>query len=122
MQNVATKLRGARAQAPSVPEVILDFTDYVADVIATDWNYDLIPESLAVLLCEVRDYLQNKEGLLKSVPSVKLPDNLEAQKEEITTNLGFFPRIIDKIASQEFAEKFRELFYVVCPAKPPEEG
>jgi len=118
MADVARKLRSVWGEKAYIPQIIIEFAKYVADVVEKDWNYDFIPESMVVCLCEIKDYLQGKEGSEKQV-SVKLPEELEKQKGAILDRLCFFTVVIDEIASHEFAKKFREFFCVVGAGKTP---
>lgn len=104
LKDVPTKLREARNVATNVPYELHDFCDYLADVA----NNQLVPMEMMMLLTCALDDLKNERCGFAS--KVTFPENLKTEKYQIMINLSYFPLIVDKIASKEFAEEFRNLF------------
>lgn len=114
LTDVPSKLREARNVVRNVPYELHDFCDYLASV--TD--NQLVPaEMLLLLTCALDDL---KKELCGFPSKVTFPDELKEEKLNIIFYLSYFPLIIDKIASQEFAKDFRTLFSEVFgQAQPP---
>lgn len=114
LTDVSKKLREARNVATNVPYELHDFCDYLADVA----NEQLVPEGMIMLLtCALWDLQKESCGF---TAKVEFPEILKDEKYQIIIYLSYFPLIVDKIASKEFAEKFRNLF-TECfgKAQPP---
>lgn len=114
LTDVPAKLRQARNVAKNVPYELHDFCDYLANVA----NDQLVPMGMMILLVSALDDLQKEYcGFAKKVP---FSDELKEEKFRIIIYLSFFPLIIDKIASKEFAKEFRAIFIKVFgKAQPP---
>ncbi len=115
LTDVADKLREARNVAKNVPYELHDFTDYMASV--SD-NHEIVPMGMIILLtCALDDLQKERCGFANKV---LFPEELKSEKYQIIMGLSYFPLIIDKIASQEFATEFRKLFTeTFCEAQPP---
>ena len=114
LTDVPNKLREARNVATNVPYELHDFADYLADVA----NDRLVPAGMMMLLvCALDDLQKERCGFANKVT---FPENLKEKKYQIMIYLSYFPLIIDKIASKEFAEEFRTLFtQALGKAQPP---
>lgn len=114
LMDVPNKLREARKVATNVPYELHDFADYLADVA----NNQLVPSGMMLLiLCAMDDLNKERCGFAKNVP---FPEKLKEEKLRIAIYMSYFPLIIDKIASKEFAEEFRtEFTQVFGEAQPP---
>jgi len=114
LTDVPNKLREARNVAKNVPYELHDFADYLADIA----NEQLIPIGMMVLLaCGMDDLKKERCRFANKVP---FPENLKEEKFQIMMYLSYFPLIVDKIASKEFAEEFRTLFtQTFGKAQPP---
>lgn len=115
LSDVATKLREARNLAPNVPYELHDFADYLASVAG---EHDIVPIGMMMLLmCALDDLKKEHCGFANKVP---FPENLKEEKLQIIIYLSYFPLIVDKIASKEFAEEFRAIFTEAFgKAQPP---
>lgn len=116
LTDVPSKLREARKVAKNVPYELHDFCDYLADVT----NEELVPNGMMMLLvCALDDLKTERCGFANHIP---FPETLKDEKFQIVIYLSYFPLIIDKIASKEFAEEFRKMFTdVFGEAQPPED-
>lgn len=104
LKDVPTKLRAVRNVAKNVPYELHDLCDYLADVS----NDQLVPMGMMMLLtCALDDLKKERCGFALKVT---FPEVLKMEKYQIIFYLRYFPLIIDKIASKEFAEEFRNLF------------
>lgn len=114
LMDVPTKLREARNVATNVPYELHDFCDYLADVA----NNQLVPMGMMMLLtCALDDLQKERCGFASKVTFL---ENLKTEKYQIMIYLSYFPLIVDKIASKEFAEEFRNLFTgIFGEAQPP---
>ncbi|MBO5004412.1 MAG: hypothetical protein J6D03_04005 [Clostridia bacterium] len=114
LTDVPNKLREARNIATNVPYELHDFADYLADVT----NDQIVPMGMMMLLvCAMDDLQKERCGFAKKVP---FPEDLKKEKFQIAIYLSYFPLIVDKIASKEFAEEFRTLFtQTFGKAQPP---
>lgn len=114
LTDVPGKLREARNVATNVPYELHDFCDYLAD----GANDQIVPKGMIVLLIGGLDDIQ-KESCGFGF-KVTFPEKLKKEKYQIISYLSYFPLIIDKIASKEFAEKFRNMFTEMFgEAQPP---
>lgn len=117
LTDVPNKLRDARNVAKNVPYELHDFADYMANFA----NDQLNPTGMMVLLgCAMSDLHKESCGFAKKV---SFPENLKQEKIQIMVYLSYFPLIIDKIASKEFAEEFRAVFTEIFgnPQQPIDE-
>jgi hypothetical protein len=114
LKEVPTKLRNARSVTKNVPYELHDFCDYLADVAKENLN----PMEMMILLFTALDDLKKERcGFTKKI---EFPEQLKIEKIQIISYLSFFPLIIDKITSKEFAEEFRGLFtQYLGEAQPP---
>lgn len=114
LTEVSEKLRSARELVKEIPYEIHDLTDYMAQVS----NDQLVPEGMMMLLVCTLDDLKNERcGFAEKV---EFPQVLIEEKLQIIMYLKYFPLVIDKIASDEFAKAFREQFTAVFgEAMPP---
>ena len=114
LTDVPAKLCEARNVAKNVPYELHDFCDYLANVA----NDQLVPAGMMILLvCALNDLKEERCGFANQV---HFPDKLKEEKFQILIYLSFFPLIIDKIASKEFAKEFRTIFTEVFgKAQPP---
>lgn len=104
LTDVSEKLRSARELVKEVPYEIYDLTDYMAQVT----NDRIVPEGMMMLLaCVLDDLKRERCGLAENV---EFPKALIEEKIQILMYLKYFPLVIDKIASDEFAKAFREQF------------
>lgn len=108
------KLREARNVATNVPYELHDFADYLADVA----NDRVVPMGMMILLvCAMDDLKKERCGFANKVP---FPEKLKEERFQIMMYMSYFPLIVDKIASKEFAEEFRTLFtQMFGEAQPP---
>lgn len=115
LTDVPSKLREARNLAPNVPYELHNFTDYLASVAG---DHEIVPmEMMMLLTCALDDLQKERCGFANKV---QFPEELKEKKFKIIVYLSYFPLIIDKIASKEFAEEFRTLFTEVFgEAQPP---
>lgn len=114
LTDVPSKLREARNVATNVPYELHDFADYLADVA----NDRIVPMGMMILLvCAMEDLKKERCGSANKVP---FPENLKEERFQIMMYMSYFPLIVDKIASKEFAEEFRTLFtQMFGEAQPP---
>ena len=117
LKDVPSKLREARDIVKNVPYELHDFCDYLADVT----NEELVPAGMMMLLvCALDDLKRERCGFANHIP---FPETLKEEKFQIVIYLSFFPLIVDKIASKDFAEEFRKIFTEVFgEAQPPEDN
>jgi len=114
LMDVANKLREARTVATNVPYELHDFADYLASVAGND---QIVPMGMLNLLIFALDDLEKGRcGFANKVP---VPEELKKEKFQIIIYLKYFPLIVDKIASKEFAEEFRKMFTEVFGAAEP---
>lgn len=115
LTDVPSKLREARNLAKNVPYELLDFADYLASVAG---DHEIVPMGMMMLLTYALDDLLGEScGFDIKVP---FPEKLKNEKFQIVIYLSYFPLIVDKIASKEFAEEFRKMFTEVFgKAQPP---
>lgn len=104
LMDVANKLCEARTVATNVPYELHDFDDYLASVAE---DHEIVPMGMMNLLIFALDDLQKEHcGFANKVP---FPEELKKEKFQIIIYLKYFPLIVDKIASKEFAEEFRKM-------------
>lgn len=117
LTDVASKLREARNVATNVPYELHDFADYLASVAG---EQEIVPMGMMMLLtCALDDLQKERCGFANKVP---FPEELKQEKFQIIVYLSYFPLIVDKIASKEFAEEFRKMFTEFFgEAQPPVE-
>lgn len=114
LMDVPAKFRDARNVATNVPYELHDFCDYLANVA----NDNLNPIGMMMLLFAALDDLKKERCGFAN--KVEIPEQLKNEKFKIMIYLSYFPLIIDKIASKEFAEEFRKLFTKLFgEAQPP---
>lgn len=115
LMDVPSKLREARKLAPNVPYELHDFADYLASVAG---DHEIVPIGMMMLLARaLDDLLEERCGFANKV---QFPEELKKEKFQIIIYLSYFPLIVDKIASKEFAEEFRTMFTEVFgEAQPP---
>lgn len=114
LMDVANKLREARTVATNVPYELHDLADYLASVAGND---QIVPMGMLNLLIFALDDLEKGRcGFANKVP---VPEELKKEKFQIIIYLKYFPLIVDKIASKEFAEEFRKMFTEVFGAAEP---
>lgn len=114
LTDVPEKLREARHVAKNVPYELHDFCDYLAKFA----NDQLVPFGMMILLISALDDLEKEH--CGFADEVKIPEELKEEKFQIIIYLSYFPLIIDKIASKEFAKEFRTIFTEVFgTAQPP---
>ena len=104
LENVPEKLRSARQIASNIPDVFLDFAEYMADLAATRLQRPYIAETLWGLAYDAKDCIEAKTS-----GKIPVPEKLKRKMPEILRNVECFYLLIDKISSKEFSEKFREL-------------
>lgn len=109
LKNAAEKLRNVRKLKVEVSDVMLDFVEYMAEIArkVSPYNFDepFIPERMWSLAMDATDNI--KSGI--AFPAVpKTLTNAETIKEIKDHKEELF-KVIDKIASKEFAEKCRSL-------------
>lgn len=115
LTDVPSKLREARKLAPNVPYELHDFADYLASVAG---DHEIVPMGMIMLLTLALDDLQKERCGFAN--KVQFPENLKEEKFQIIIYLSYFPLIVDKIASKEFAEEFRTMFTEAFgEAQPP---
>lgn len=115
LADVPSKLREARNIAHNVPYELHDFADYLASVAG---DHEIVPMGMMTLIvCALDDLKKERCGFANKVP---FPEELRNEKYQIMVYLSYFPLIIDKIASKEFAEEFRVIFArTFGEAQPP---
>ena len=115
LEDVSNKLRKARKLAPNVPYELHDFADYLARVYG---DYEIDPNGMITLLVDtLGDLLEERFRHTNKIP---FPEALKEEHFRIFAYLSFFPLIVDKIASKEFAEEFRRMFTEMFgEAQPP---
>lgn len=115
LTDVSNKLREARKLATNVPYELHDFADYLASVAG---DHEIVPMGMMMLLtCALDDLQKERCGFANKV---QFPEELKEEKFQIIIYLSYFPLIVDKIASKEFAEEFRTMFTEVFgKAQPP---
>lgn len=115
LTDVSSKLREARKLATNVPYELHDFADYLASVVG---DHEIVPMGMIILLtCALDDLQKERCGFANKV---QFPEELKNEKFQIIIYLSYFPLIVDKIASKEFAEEFRTMFTEVFgKAQPP---
>lgn len=114
LTDVPVKLRNVRKVARNVPYELHDFTDYLASVADECLN----PAGMInLLICGLADIDSGKCGYKNRPP---IPKKLLDERYQILAYISFFPLIVDKIASKDFAQEFRKLFEDImdCKAKP----
>lgn len=105
LMDAANKLREARTVATNVPSELHDFADYLASGVG---DHEVAPMEMMNLLIRASDDLRKENcGFANKVP---FPEELKKEKFQIIMSLEYFPLIVDKIASKEFAEEFRKIF------------
>lgn len=111
LENVPEKLCSAREIAPNIPNVILDFADFMADIAIKEprYHFTFIAETLWILTCEAKNRIEGKQG----GDGIAVPKKLEGKMPEVCSNIEYFYILIDKISSKEFSEKFRRLALIV---------
>lgn len=113
LTDVPSKLREARNLAKNVPYELHDFADYLASIAG---DHEIVPIGMMTLLACALDDLEH----CRSANKVPFPEKLKKEKLQINIYLSYFPLIVDKIASKEFAEEFRTMFtQVFGEAQPP---
>lgn len=98
LENVPEKLRSVRQIAPDIPNVILDFAEYMADMAHP---LPHIVETLWCLFYDAKDLIVAEDQTV--------PKTLKGKMPEIFDNIESFYILVDKISSKEFSEKFRAL-------------
>ena len=115
LTDVPCKLCEARKLAPNVPYELHDFADYLASVAS---DHEIVPMGMMMLLVGAIDDLQKERCGFAN--KVQFPEKLKKEKFQIIVYLSYFPLIVDKIASKEFAEEFRTMFTEIFgEAQPP---
>ena len=104
LMNAPAKLREARNVATNVPYELHDFCDYLANIANANLNS---MGMMILLVCALDDLQKERCGFAKKA---EIPEQLKNKRLQIIIYLSYFPLIIDKIASKEFAEEFRKLF------------
>lgn len=104
LTDVPTKLINARNLVKNVPSELLDFCNYLASIT----NKDLVPIGLIRSLNNAIDDLMHENCDYSKMET--FPDVLKKRKNDIISDLRYFPLIVDKIASYEFSQEFRKLF------------
>lgn len=111
LTDVSSKLRKAREVAKNIPNELYDFTDYLASIA----DFQVNPAGMMnLLICGLTDIDSAK---CSSIKEVVFPEKLLRERYQIFAYIRFFPLIVDKIASKEFAKEFRELFDDMMPVK-----
>ena len=115
LTDASTKLHNARNLTTNVPYELHDFADYLANVVD---DYEVSPMGMITLIaCALDDLRKEYCGFANKVP---FPEKLKNERFQVIDYLTYFPIIIDKIASKEFAEEFRRIFIMVFgKAQPP---
>lgn len=114
LTDVSEKLRSARELVKEIPYEIHDLTDYMAQVT----NDQLVPAGMMMLLAGAITDMNNE--CCGFTNKVEFPKALIDEKFQIIMYLKYFPLVIDKIASDEFAKEFRALFTLAFgEAMPP---
>lgn len=117
LSGVQSKLRGIRKSVPGLPPNLYHLANYMAKIS----NDELIPEGVITSInLAMYDAKKKKGRLLKE--TTEIPKELVENYYEIfSTDLAYFPLIIDEIASEDFAKRFRklfkEMFFEPVPAK-----
>lgn len=111
LTDVPNKLLEARKLAKDVPYELYDFVDYLASIAKAQLN----PAGMInLLICGLTDLDSAKKS---SIKEVTFPERLLKESYQIFAYICFFPLIIDKIASKEFAKEFRTIFDDMMPCK-----
>lgn len=117
LTDAPNKLRSARKVVRNVPYELHDFADYLANIAEPTLNP---ADLMKLLICGLAD-INSSSYRFQKKDSFK--QELWIENRRITEYISFFPLIIDRISSKEFAKCFRELFeYMMsCEAEPPVE-
>ena len=105
--DVPNQLRSARNVTNDVPYELHDFCDYLASIAQ---KQNMHPGHMLTLVAYgVKQLLQTSVDRA----DMRYPEELEEEKEQIIKYISYFPIVIDRIASKEFAEGFRAIFMKV---------
>lgn len=109
LENAPEKLRNVRKLNVEVSDVMLDFVEYMAEIAERvspyKFNQPFIPERMWSLAMDAMDNIKAASAYLevpKTLKNTKTIKEIKDHKEELF-------KVIDKIASKEFAEKCRYL-------------
>lgn len=105
--NVKEQLRKTREVCPDLSEGVYSFMDYMSYMT----NDTLVPEGLemAIKLCLCDIFKQqNNSQSEESQECFKYLINRPA--EEVLEYVSYIPKIVDKLASKEFAEEFKKQY------------
>lgn len=107
LENAPEKLRNVRQLELDVSDGILDFVEYMAEIAKHVSPYmfvePFIPETMLNLAMEAMNNIESESAF----PSV--PKYLKDEFAEIIWHRTDLFKVVDKMASVEFAEKFRDL-------------
>lgn len=107
LENAPEKLRNVRQLGLDVSDGILDFVEYMAEIAENvsphRFDYPFIPETMLNLAMEAMNNIESSSDF----PSV--PKYLKDEFAEIIWHREDLFKVVDKMASVEFAEKFRDL-------------
>lgn len=108
LRDVPKKLRSARNRVVGVHGVIICFAEYIADIAekGSKYNYDFIPETMMKIIDDAIKAIESDED---KVGIQSVPKELKGRGQEIRSNMHSFYIIIDEIAEEEFAEKFKKM-------------
>lgn len=110
LENAPEKLRNVRQLGLDVSDVILDFVEYMAEIAkhVSPYRFEepFIPEGIWSLAMYAINNIKS-ENAFPAVPEVlkgkETPEKIISYKEDLF-------KVIDKIASDEFAKKCRSLW------------
>lgn len=114
LTDVSNKLSKARNLVTNVPYELHDLANYLASVVG---NYETVPMGMIILLIRGLDDI--KKGHCGFDSKVLFLEELKEEKERIFIYISYFPLIVDKIASKEFAEEFRAMFTIMFGETQP---
>ena len=112
LEDVAEKLRKVRWNSHYIPDVILDLSDYMAEISEKTAKYGrkFIAETMVFLIDDAKKSIETGRLDLNQEKNILIPDRLKGKAEEINKKIFYLILVIDRIASEEFSKKFRELF------------
>ena len=113
MNNVKEKFSKARETCVGMSEEIYALTDYIS-VVAND---SLVPMGLAICFVCVRDDIE--KGRCGFGVKAEFPEIFINRKAQVEAQFNYLVQVVDAIADEKFASKFREICKTYLGANPP---
>lgn len=115
MNDVKERFSNVREKCVGMSEEIYALAEYVSAV-ASDGP--LLPEGLAICLVCVQDDIQKGRSGFYGFNG-EFPKYLIENKNQVLSQMGYFPQVVDAVAEEEFAEAFRAVFKDFFGINPP---